>query len=159
MAYIYDELIEKRGNRMDVEEAVERIQRGNFAYHHDGEALYGIMNGFNEQEICDLATVSFFRPFPCGMQVTKRSALRELFFMGLQPIMESGVADVERFKYFTPKPRCVKSQVEVVPVAFDTITVPYLVLVSGVIASLIILALEKLLHRLVNKCWEGKILK
>lgn len=156
MTYIYNELIEKKGNRLDVDEGVERIRQGRMAFHHDSEALYGlIVDSFNDHEICDLAAVSFFRPFPCGMQVAKKSAYRELFFMGLQPMIESGVADMERLKYFTPKPKCVKSEVEVVPVEFDTVTAPILVIVAGMVASLLVLgveiAVDKILHKLHNE--------
>lgn len=155
MAYIYEEKIEKRKNRMEVEEGVRRIQRGNFAFHHDSEALYGtVVQTFSDHEICDLSTVAFFRPFPTCMQTAKRSAYRELFLLGLQPIIESGIAEMERLKFFTLKPKCDKSQVEVVPVAFDTVTVPMFVIVGGVIASAIVLALELFYHRFSKKWHE-----
>lgn len=152
MAFIYEEKIEKRNNRMDVEEGVQRIKRGHFAYHHDSEALYGvIVQSFSDHEICDLSTVAFFRPFPACMQTAKGGPFRELFMMGLQPMIESGVADMERLKYFTSKPKCDKSQVEVVPVAFDTVTVPMFIIVAGVVASLLVLAVELGYHRFAEK--------
>lgn len=68
MSYVYNELIEKKGNRFEVDEGVKRIQQGSFAFHHDSEALYGVVtNSFNDHEICDLSAVFYFKPFPCGV--------------------------------------------------------------------------------------------
>lgn len=152
MAYIYNEMIEKKGNRFEVDEGVRRIKQGKTAFHHDAESMYGeIAKSFTDHEICDLSTVSFFRPFPCGMQVAKRSAYRELFFSGLQPIIESGIADMERLKFFTTKPKCVKSEVEVVPVEMETVVVPIMVIGVGFVASVIVLAVEVAFKRLQGR--------
>lgn len=152
MTYIFEERIEKKGNRFEVEDGVRRIQQGTLAFHHDEEALYGFVKPtFTDHEICDLATVAFFRPFPCGLQVDKTTGYRELFVLGLQPIIESGVTNMERLKYYTSKPKCIKSQVEVNPVDFDTITVPLLIMAVGTMASFCILILEKIVHRIANK--------
>lgn len=148
LTHIYNELIEKKGNRMDVDEGIERIRRGKFAYHHDAEALYGLVdNSFNDHEICDLSAIGFFRPFPCGIQVAKGSSYREFFVLGLQLIIESGINDMERLKYFTSKPKCVKSQVEVTPVEIDTIWVPMWVLGIGMVVSLMVLMMEILVDK------------
>lgn len=152
MAYIFEEMIVKKGNQMDVDEGVRRIKQGKLAYHHDSEALYGlIVKSFEDHEICSLASVAFFRPFPCGMQVAKKSAYRELFFLGLQPMMESGVANKERLKYFRPKPKCLRSDVRVVSVELETIFIPIMVMGAGVIASLLILVIEILVDKVIQR--------
>lgn len=162
MQLIYRQFIEKKNNRFDTVEAVQKVQQGHMAIHHDAESMYGeVVKSFTDRQICDLTTVSFYRPFQCGLQVPKKSPYRELFILGLQPMIESGVVGVERLQFFTPKPKCVKSEVEVMPVTFHTITVPILVLCAGVLGSLLVLIAEIFVHTVLNgkKCLVSRKFK
>ena len=154
MITIYEERIVNRGNQFEVEDGVARIKDGSMAFHHDSEGMYGyIVGNFTDKEICDLTSVSYFRPFPAAMTTGKGSAYRELFNLVLQQcIIESGVVKKEHIKYFTPRPECIKSNVEVFPVAIDTVTAPLLIfLICGVLGSLVVLLIEVVVYKCTHR--------
>lgn len=151
MIYII-EMITRKNNYLPIEDGVAQIKAGKMAFHYDLEAMYGIIkNNFTDHEICDLSSVAFFRPFPAGLVVKQGTAYKELFRLAIQPLIEAGIADMEKFKYFTKKPTCTRSSVEVHPVALDIVTAPILLFLAGCVAGVSIIIAELIIHKILKR--------
>lgn len=149
-AEIYNQIL-KKGNLLDEETGVELVKSGKMAYHHDPQSLYGIIKAtFSDQEICELTEIAYFSPFPECFAFQKGSPYRELFNIGLERLIESGILKKERQKYFPVKPQC-SPKIEVIPVDISRTFSPFLVLGFGMITCLFVLAAELIVKRLNRK--------
>nr|QEE82789.1 ionotropic receptor 75p1 [Conogethes pinicolalis] len=91
----------------DLNEGVERIRKGLFAFHTIVEPVYRrIEETFLETEKCDLAEVDLMNRFLPFVPVTKGSPYVEMFKVAFKQIREAGFVSALVKRLQVPKPRC-----------------------------------------------------
>ncbi|XP_030749280.1 ionotropic receptor 75a-like isoform X2 [Sitophilus oryzae] len=130
-----------RLNFLPLEEGIERVHRGGFAYHTESTSAYPLIDHTFEQEsICDLAEIGLINSFS-SVIVQKRSQYKKLFQVSLRKAWERGLLNKLLKTWVDSKPECLSSA-RVISVGVNDLFLPYFLLAMGFLASLIILLLE-----------------
>nr|WPO56515.1 ionotropic receptor [Leucinodes orbonalis] len=96
-----------KGQFYDINDGVEKIRQGVFAFHSIVEPVYRrIEETFHEMEKCDLAEVDFLNGFDPFIPVKKDSPYIELLRVAFKQVRESGIQDALVKRLQVPKPRC-----------------------------------------------------
>ncbi|XP_026326080.1 probable glutamate receptor [Hyposmocoma kahamanoa] len=108
---IYDKKIAPKGqkpNYLSMEEGIERIRQGLFAFHMEVYPGYRIIQEtYQENEKCDLVEIDYLNEQPNPwLPGQKGSPFKELFKINFQKIREMGLETCIRHRLYVPRPRC-----------------------------------------------------
>nr|UVB79165.1 ionotropic receptor 75p1 [Heortia vitessoides] len=97
----------EKGQFYDMNEGVEKIRKGLFAFHAIVEPVYRhIESTFLEMEKCDLTEVDYVNGFDPFIPVKKDSPYIELIRVAFKRIREAGLQSALVKRLQVPKPRC-----------------------------------------------------
>ncbi|KAG6457191.1 hypothetical protein O3G_MSEX010159 [Manduca sexta] len=109
-AAIYDKKIAPKGKKPNfytMEEGVERIRQGLFAFHMELNPGYRlIQETYREDEKCDLVEIDYINEIDPWVPGQKRSPFNNLFKINFLKIRESGIQANIHHRLHVPKPRC-----------------------------------------------------
>lgn len=100
-----------------------------------------------DDELCDLQEVKYVGKIPTGPGLPKKSPLRELIKIGIRKMHETGIVAHVWKTWIGNKPKCGRSDVDVVPVDMVHFSSALCVFGIGVQITLLIFTVEVLLHR------------
>ncbi|KAG6457190.1 hypothetical protein O3G_MSEX010159 [Manduca sexta] len=107
---IYDKKIAPKGKKPNfytMEEGVERIRQGLFAFHMELNPGYRlIQETYREDEKCDLVEIDYINEIDPWVPGQKRSPFNNLFKINFLKIRESGIQANIHHRLHVPKPRC-----------------------------------------------------
>ncbi|XP_035435118.2 glutamate receptor 4-like [Spodoptera frugiperda] len=133
----------------NLQEGVERIRQGLFAFHSIVEPVYRqIEDTFLENEKCDLMEVDFLYNFDPFVPVRKGSPYFELFRVAFKQVRESGVQSALSKRLQVSKPRCTTKMSSFSSVGLMDMRPVLILMLYGVCLSVIILFGEIILFRL-----------
>ncbi|XP_058117915.1 ionotropic receptor 75a-like [Anopheles ziemanni] len=128
---------------------IQLVKGGGYAFHCD--TAYGykqVLEIFTEQQICELQEVELYPQRPVHVPMVKGSPLRELFKLKLQLLKEYGIIAYHFTKTFSSKPKCIKNSNKVDAIHLTDARFAFILLGTGIAASIVILALELVYVRL-----------
>ncbi|KAL0870094.1 hypothetical protein ABMA27_006252 [Loxostege sticticalis] len=138
-----------KGQFYDINEGVERIRQGLFAFHSIVEPVYRrIEETFLEMEKCDLAEVDFMNGFDPFIPVKKDSPYLELMRVAFKQIREAGVQSALVRRVHVPKPRCASEVSAFSSVGVRDLKPVLLFMLYGIAASVAIAVIEILIFKL-----------
>ncbi|XP_059057955.1 glutamate receptor 3-like [Achroia grisella] len=133
----------------EMNEGVEKIRQGLFAFHSITEPVYRrIEQTFLEGEKCDLVEIDYLNGFNPLAPVKKDSPYLELMKVAFKQLAESGIRTVLHKRMFIPKPHCSGKMAAFSSVGLMDLKPVLLLMVYGATLSLTILLLEIVHHRL-----------
>lgn len=133
-------------NFFSVLNGVKKIKKGGFAFHVDVSYAYRTIHDLlSESDICELHEMLLFPIRPLSVGIPKGSPLKELINVGLQRLVESGMLDYYNRRWYSLKPKCVKSKTEIKAVDLTQASSIFIAILIGILISLFILAIE-ILH-------------
>ncbi|XP_012551951.2 ionotropic receptor 75a [Bombyx mori] len=107
---IYDKKIAPKGkkpNFYSMEDGVEKIRKGLFAFHMELNPGYRlIQETYREDEKCDLVEIDYINEIDPWVPGQKRSPFKDLFKINFLKIRESGIQAAIHHRLHVPKPRC-----------------------------------------------------
>ncbi|XP_077270565.1 ionotropic receptor 75a-like [Temnothorax americanus] len=126
-----------------VEEGVERIKKGDFAYHGDPDSIYpAIEREFDKQMICQLTEVHLLQPTELGLWCNLKSHFHEISKIALLKISTSGLRRREIRRRSARRPYCPSDEVFVSSVTIYEAAPILFLLLFGMIISLIVFGIE-----------------
>ncbi|XP_028174131.1 glutamate receptor 1-like isoform X1 [Ostrinia furnacalis] len=141
-----------KGQFYDINEGVERIRQGLFAFHSIVEPVYRrIEDTFLETEKCDLAEVDFMNGFDPFVPVRKDSPYLELLRVAFKQIREAGLQSALVRRMQVPKPGCAHKVSAFSSVGILDLKPVLLFMLYGTAASVAILVLEILTFKLSTR--------
>lgn len=130
-------------NFFSVLNGVKKLQKGGFAFHVDVSYAYRTIHDLlSETEICELHEMLLFPIRPLSVGLPKGSPLKELITVGLQRLVESGMLDYYNRRWYSLKPKCVKSKTEIKAVNLNQASSIFIAIFIGISFSVIVLAIE-----------------
>ncbi|XP_023288798.1 glutamate receptor 1 [Orussus abietinus] len=122
----------------DIEEGLQKVKKGGFAYHIDTSTAYKIIQDtFTDDEICDLQDVHLFSPRIAYLATAKNSPFKEILTYGTRQMVESGLIRRQYSFWSTPQPRCFRNHnTEPSPVTFDEFVPVIFLLLIGIMVSI-----------------------
>ncbi|XP_024877158.1 uncharacterized protein LOC112458015 [Temnothorax curvispinosus] len=138
----WDDLPESK-RFIPVADGVERIKKGDFAYHGDPDSIYpAIEREFDKQMICQLTEVHLLQPTELGLWSNLKSHFHEISKIALLKISTSGLRRREIRRRSARRPYCPSDEVFVSSVTiYEAAPILYLLL-FGMIISLIVFGIE-----------------
>ncbi|XP_052755800.1 glutamate receptor U1-like [Galleria mellonella] len=107
---IYDTKIAPKGkkpNFYNMEDGVEKIRKGLFAFHVEVNPGYRlIQETFQENEKCDLMEINYFNLIDPWLTGQKKSPFKDLFKINFIRIRETGIQSNNHQRLVIPRPRC-----------------------------------------------------
>ncbi|XP_011502004.1 PREDICTED: glutamate receptor ionotropic, kainate 2-like [Ceratosolen solmsi marchali] len=155
---IFEERIEPRGthktNWYAIEDGIERIRHGQFAFHVELGCAYKIIQEtFAEDEKCGFHEIDYFNVFDPHFIVRRRSPYLELLRVGGLLLQESGLRTRELTRLYTKKPVCSSSN-RFLSVGLTECYGAFLTLFFGLLLAFGIFFTELLyIHVYVYKSW------
>ncbi|XP_045452493.1 glutamate receptor 1-like [Melitaea cinxia] len=144
-------------------EGVERVRQGLFAFHSIMDSVYRRMEAtYLETEKCDIMEVDFMNALDPFVPVYKHLPYLELLRVTFKRIRESGIQEALHKRIYVPKPRCTEKMSTFSSVGLLNLRPVVLFMVYGISASIIILLVEILVHKNSNRSHKrisSKILK
>ncbi|CAO1406755.1 unnamed protein product [Diamesa hyperborea] len=132
----------------NVLDGVKKLKKGGFAFHVDVSYAYRTIHDLlSETEICELHEMLLFPIRPLAVGIPKGSPLKELINVGLQRLVESGMLDYYSRRWYSLKPKCVKSKTEIKAVDLTQASSIFIAIFIGILFSLIVLAIEILYYK------------
>ena len=136
-------------NFYSVLNGVKKLKKGGFAFHVDVSYAYRTIHELlSETEICELHEMLLFPIRPLAVGLPKGSPLKELITVGLQRLVESGMLDYYSRRWYSLKPKCVKSKTEVKAVDLTQASSIFIAIFMGILLSLIVLVFEILNYKI-----------
>ncbi|CAH0401115.1 unnamed protein product [Chilo suppressalis] len=133
-----------KGQFYDINEGVERIRQGLFAFHSIVEPVYRrIEKTFQEKEKCDLQEVDLVNGFDPFIPVKKDSPYLELLRVTLKRIRESGIQNCIVRRLQVRRPVCESTSAAFSSVRLRDIRAALLLLPCGLAAALAALIAER----------------
>lgn len=130
-------------NFYSVLNGVKKLKKGGFAFHVDVSYAYRTIHDLlSEAEICELHEMLLFPIRPLSVALPKGSPLRELITVGLQRLVESGMLDYYNRRWYSLKPKCVKSKTEIKAVDITQASSIFIAVFIGISFSVIVLVIE-----------------
>lgn len=141
-----------------LEEGVNKIREGLFAFHMELGAGYKIVSEtFFEHEKCTLKELQFYELIDPWYAIEKNSSLNEIIKIALFRLREHGIQARENDHLYTRKPVCQGGEGGAfVTVGMVDIKPAVLVLLWGVLLSFIIFLAEFFGNRWMKKCQSCK---
>ncbi|XP_055634911.1 ionotropic receptor 75a-like isoform X2 [Toxorhynchites rutilus septentrionalis] len=133
---------------VNISTGIELVKRGGYAFHCD--LSYGntwIMETFEEREICQLQELVLYPFRPLHIVVPKGSPLKELFTVTLRKLLETGLAQYYRRKFYVDRPQCMTRHFASGAISFLDISSLYWMLAAGCALAKLILTLEVIVSR------------
>ncbi|XP_059057953.1 probable glutamate receptor [Achroia grisella] len=156
---VYRKVDPEKGNGQfyAMNEGVERIRQGLFAFHSIAEQVYRrIEQTFLEGEKCDLVEIDFLNRIDPLVPMKKGSPYLELFKVVFKQLAESGIRSAIIKRMLVPKPQCSGKMAAFSSVGLMDLKPVLLLMVYGAALSLTILFLEIAHHKLqVSKLEVG----
>ncbi|CAO1398708.1 unnamed protein product [Diamesa tonsa] len=135
-------------NFFSVLDGVKKLKKGGFAFHVDVSYAYRTIHDLlSETEICELHEMLLFPIRPLAVGIPNGSPLKELINVGLQRLVESGMLDYYSRRWYSLKPKCVKSKTEIKAVDLTQASSIFIAIFIGILFSLIVLAIEILYYK------------
>ncbi|XP_049877287.1 glutamate receptor 1-like [Pectinophora gossypiella] len=136
----------------DINEGIERIRKGLFAFHSIVEPVYSrIENTFLENEKCDLMEIDFMNEFDPFTPVKKDSPYLELLRVVFKQIREFGVQSALNRRLQTPKPNCAEQGAAFSSVGLLDLKPVIFLMLYGIALSIVIVCVEILVHWLIPR--------
>ncbi|CAK9810161.1 Ionotropic receptor 75a [Anthophora quadrimaculata] len=147
----YWQAIPEKEKYYSVEDGIKAIMKPGFAYHTDPLKAYPLIERiFDNQMICRLNEVHWLRPSVLGVWSSRRSQFQEIAKIGLIRIITSGICKRELIRWRPRKPYCDKDQQYVSSVTIHEALPIILVLIFGIILSVIICFMEKIIFNVLR---------
>nr|AII01128.1 ionotropic receptor [Dendrolimus kikuchii] len=133
----------------ELNEGVEKIRQGLFAFHSIVEPVYRrVEETFLETEKCDLMEIDFLGSFDPFVPVKKDSPYLELLRVVFKRIRESGIASALAKRLQVEKPKCATKQTAFSSVGLVDFRPVLLLMVYGVAVSVTICLIEIVVHKI-----------
>ncbi|XP_052755907.1 ionotropic receptor 75a isoform X1 [Galleria mellonella] len=148
---VYKKIKPEKSNGLlyEMNEGVEKIRQGLFAFHSITEPVYRrIEQTFLEGEKCDLVEIDYLNAFDPFTPVKKDSPYLELMRVVFKQLAESGIRTAIHKRMFIPKPHCSTKMAAFSSVGMMDLKPVLLLMVYGAVLSLAILVLEMVHYRL-----------
>ncbi|XP_047030841.1 glutamate receptor 1-like [Helicoverpa zea] len=148
---VYKRIDPEKGKKhfYDLNEGVERIRQGLFAFHSIVEPVYmRIEQTFLETEKCDLMEVDFLNSYDSFVPVRKESPYLELLRVVFKQIRESGIQSALSKRLQVPKPHCTSKMSSFSSVGLMDMKPVLILMLYGVCLSVTIAAAEILVFKL-----------
>ncbi|XP_075981198.1 ionotropic receptor 75a-like isoform X1 [Anticarsia gemmatalis] len=151
---IYDKKIAPKGkkpNFYSMEDGVDRIRKGLFAFHMELNPGYRlIQETYHEDEKCDLVEIDYINEIDPWVPGQKRSPFKDLFKINFLKIRESGVqANIHR-RLTVARPRCSGTVSTFSSVGITDMYPALLMTLYGMLLAPAVLVMEILYKRLIN---------
>ncbi|XP_050301541.1 ionotropic receptor 75a-like [Anthonomus grandis grandis] len=128
-------------NIFDVDEGINKVHKGGFAFHTESITAYPIIgNTFEQDTICDLAEITLINS-DTSLMAQKRSQYKKLFQISLRKMWQTGIIRKLHKTWVTSKPECLSSA-RVISVGVNDLFLPYFILGIGVFFSLCLFFFE-----------------
>nr|XP_008196050.2 PREDICTED: glutamate receptor ionotropic, delta-2-like isoform X2 [Tribolium castaneum] len=127
------------------EAGLKLVAEGGYAFHVETATAYPIIEStFQDQAVCELREVPLFRTQPMHANFQKKSPFRDMFDTCFQRLAEHGLLVRERKHWHPRKPECIQSSKSIrFNVGLDDFYPALVILLVGIVASLLILVIEK----------------
>lgn len=146
---LFEKKIENNENFFDVNEGLKMMQQGGFAFHVDTSYAYRPINEmFTEEEICELNEMLLFPTRPLASSVAKDSPFKEFVTIGLQRLLENGIAAYHYKRWTAAKPKCVKSLSKIKSVDIGEVSTVFILLAFAFMTGFVVLMIEIVHFRL-----------
>ncbi|XP_055315345.1 ionotropic receptor 75a-like [Sitodiplosis mosellana] len=155
-----EKVLKKNGqdNFMSLEEGVQRIRKGLFAFHMERALGYKLMSEtFFEDEKCGLVEIAYLQVTDPWYAIKKNSSFQELFKIGLMRMHEHGLSERENTRMYTRKPRCVGTQGNFITASLIDTKPALLILLWGHLAAFTALVVELIIRSIKKKKIHSKI--
>ncbi|XP_063239807.1 glutamate receptor ionotropic, kainate glr-3-like [Bacillus rossius redtenbacheri] len=137
-----------RETYLPLDEGMELVRRGQFAFHVDVGAYKQVKDTWREAEKCDLAELYMLPPCVTSVvPVRKGSPYKKLITVKMRRVREVGLLAREKARWGTDKQRCQDRGAVFVSVGLQDFRPALLVLAYGMLLSAAILLLECAHHR------------
>ncbi|XP_068084829.1 ionotropic receptor 75a-like [Anabrus simplex] len=136
---------------MPLNEGVERVRHGMFAFHVDISAYKYIKDTYFEDEKCGLKRVPLFQTQMLSVPIAKNSPYKDLITRGLRWQRETGLINRELKRWTTSKPECANRDASFVSVGLQEFSPVLMVLFVGIGISITLFIVENLVFNL-QKC-------
>ncbi|XP_011882968.1 PREDICTED: uncharacterized protein LOC105570410 [Vollenhovia emeryi] len=134
-----------------IEDGVQGIMKGGFAYHADPDDIYpSIENTFDKQMICQLTEVHLLQPSELGLWSNLKSHFHEISKRALLKISTSGLRRREIRRRSARRPYCPSDEIFVSSVTIYEVAPILILLLFGMIISLIVFGMEHLIFYMVS---------
>ncbi|XP_039430476.1 ionotropic receptor 75a-like [Culex pipiens pallens] len=145
---------------INVSLGVDLIKRGKHAFHCDTSYVNTwIMESFSDYEQCELQEIETYPTRPLQIVIPKGSPLKEPFRVSIRLMMDTGLVQYYRRKFFMKRPPCSTDSFATVKVGFWDIAGLYWLLVAGFTMSAFVLAVEILEFRVRMHFWDKEFSK
>ncbi|KAJ0174306.1 hypothetical protein K1T71_010452 [Dendrolimus kikuchii] len=151
---IYDKKIAPKGkkpNYYTMEEGVEKVRKGLFAFHMELNPGYRlIQETYQEDEKCDLVEIDYINEIDPWVPGQKRSPFKDLFKISFLKIRESGLQMCLHRRLQVSKPKCSGQVATFSSVGIQDMAPAMLASLYGVLLAPAILALEITYKKLIT---------
>ncbi|XP_057323934.1 ionotropic receptor 75a-like [Microplitis mediator] len=136
----------KREPYYTIEEGLQRMQKGGFAFHVDVATAYKIIEEtFDVNEICDLVEIQLFPPKHTATATARFSPFKKMVTYGLRQVVEHGMARRLRNVWMHRRPECPESHKDdPVPIMITEFSPALFLMSCGWFVSMCIVIGEKL---------------
>ncbi|XP_061377211.1 ionotropic receptor 75a-like [Danaus plexippus] len=156
---IYEKKVAPPGSAprfMTMEEGVQEIRKGLFAFHMETGVGYKFVGRyFEEGEKCGLKEIQYLRVIDPWLAVRKETPFKEMFKIGTKRLQEHGLQQRENRLLYEKKPKCTGRQANFISVSMVDCYPALLILSYGTLISISVLFAEnlyynrrRLLHRM-----------
>lgn len=135
---MYNKIMEQPKPFIPLFTGLNLVKKGTLAYNTDGIYAYAMLKSayppppasdfvsknifvfisalLSDAELCELQQIKYVQKIPTGPGLPKKSPLRELIKIGVRKLHETGIIAHVWKTWISHRPKCVRSDVEVVPV-------------------------------------------
>ncbi|EFN83418.1 hypothetical protein EAI_02237 [Harpegnathos saltator] len=139
-----------------IEEGVQKMMKGGFAYHADPDDIYPSIDvEFDKQMICQLTEVHLLQPSELGIWSNLHSHLHEISKLALIRMSTSGIQRREVRRRQARKPYCPSEEIFVSSVTIYEVAPMLILLLIGMTLALIVFGIENLMFRLMHSKQTG----
>ncbi|XP_058123005.1 ionotropic receptor 75a-like [Anopheles ziemanni] len=158
---LYEQKIRVPGGRdafIPLEEGVDRIRRGLYAFHVEQGVGYKVISEtYQEDEKCGLQEIQYLQVIDPYYAIQKNSSYKEMVKIGLFRLNEHGIQYRENAKLYTKKPTCSGGGGKFVPVSLvDVEPAVWIILWGGGLAASFFVA-ESIYFRSLSEAMRTKI--
>ncbi|XP_055837082.1 glutamate receptor ionotropic, delta-2-like isoform X2 [Episyrphus balteatus] len=140
-------------NFMTLEEGVELLREGLFAFHMEIGVGYKVVSEtFREDEKCALQEIQYLQVIDPWYAIQKNSSYKELLKIGMMRIHEHGLQERENAMLYTKKPKCTGGGGKFITASLVDTKPAILTLIWGFLLSLLAMFLEIFLYRQIRRC-------
>ncbi|RZF42539.1 hypothetical protein LSTR_LSTR017204, partial [Laodelphax striatellus] len=126
---------------------VELMRTAGYAFYTEESYQYpSISNTFTDSEICTVSDVELVKPYMVPSPMRKNTPYRKHVNCGLLLMKEVGILARETNQWRTTQPKC-QGSIDYSSVHFESLTVAYIVYLTGLILSIVILFVENYIYK------------